>query len=252
LPKESQLSGETIKKYTCSTVSQAPESPGLYAWYGKVDIGDSDYLRLIIEGKDAGESRFRSLLARHTQRHNLPGMHVRIRSSFESEWRATCEEITTERFIEAQSGQVDDELISDQEAKRRLNCMDKTVSKQKSRQLLKEVLQESVPVFSAPLYIGVTDNLRRRLTEHVALLERFARALEREPNAGEVLRQHATSPHFALRALAAGFDENYLEVHVLNFAELVPGGYSTEELREVAESAEWILNRWHRPYLGRR
>ena len=219
MANEIQLSVETIRKYTCSTVSQAPETPGLYAWYGKVDIGDSDYLRLIIEGKDAGEKRFRSLLARHTQRHNLPGMHVRIRSSFEAEWQATCAEITTERFIEALSGQTDEELLSDQDAKRRLAVLDKTVGKQKSRQLLKEVLEESVPVFAAPIYIGVTDNLRRRLTDHVGLLERFARALEREPNAGELLRQHATSPHFALRALAAGFDENYLEVHVLNFVE---------------------------------
>jgi len=252
LTDDKQLTGAKIRKYTCSTVSQAPESPGLYAWYGKVDIGDSDYLRLIIEGKDAGEARFRSLLARHTQRHNLPGMHVRIRSSFESEWRATCPEVTTEKFIEVLSGAADEEELSDQEAKRRLASLDKTVGKQKSRQLLKEVLEESVPVFAAPIYIGVTDNLRRRLTEHASLLERFARALEREPNAGELLRQHATSPYFALRALAAGFDENYLEVHVLNFAEIAPSGYSTEELREVAESAEWILNRWHRPYLGRR
>ena len=241
-----------IKTFTCSTVSQAPESPGLYAWYGKVDIGDSDFLKLIVEGKDQGENRFRALLARHTQRHNLPGMHVRIRSSFESEWRATYPEITTERFIETLSGQIDEDEIGDEQAKRRLVSLDKTVSKQKNRQLLKEVLEASVPVFSAPLYIRVTDNLRRRLSEHVTLLERFARALEHDPKQREILRQQATHPAFAIRALAAGFDENYLEAHVLDFAELAPSGYSVDELTEIAEAAEWMLNRWHRPYLGRR
>jgi hypothetical protein len=249
---EGNFMGAATKKFTCSTVSLAPESPGLYAWYGKPDIGDSDYLRLIVQGKDEGETRFRSLLARHTQRYNLPGMNVKIKSSFDSEWSANCAEITTEKFIGVLSAESKDENLSDQDAKRRLASLEKTVAKQKSRQVLKNALEQSIPIFSSPIYIGVTDNLRRRLTEHVSLLERMARALERDPKKPEILRTFVNSPQFALRALAAGFDENYLEVHVLDFAEIAADGYSTEELREIAEAAEWILNRWHRPYLGRR
>ena len=242
-----------IQKFSCSTISQAPESPGLYAWYGKVDIGDSDYLKLLIDGKDHGEDRLRSLLSRHTQRFNLPEMHVHITSSFEAEWRASCSEQTADKFVEILAGAAQENgTANDQETKKRRVSLDKTLAKQKNRQLLKQALEYSVPVFSAPLYIGVSDNLRRRLSEHVTLLERFARAIEQDPSQREKLRQQATHPAFAVRALAAGFDENYLEVHVLDFADLAPANYSPDELRDIAESAEWLLNRWHRPYLGRR
>jgi hypothetical protein len=243
-----------IKKFTCSMVSQAPKSPGLYAWYGRVDIGESDYLRSITDGKDLGEDRFRSLLARHTQRFNLPDMRVRITSSFESEWRATCSECTEEGFLEVLLGQAsepDQTEQDDKETKRRIADLEKTLAKQRHRQILKGVLELSLPVFASPIYIGVTDDLRRRLGEHVALLERFASAIKQDPNQRERLRQ-STNSEFAVRAIAAGFDENYLEVHVLDFTELESAGQSPAELRDIAGAAEWLLNRWHKPYLGRR
>ena len=52
--------------------------------------------------------------------------------------------------------------------------------------------------------------------------------------------------------MAAGFEENYLEVYVQDFSDFADGEYTDEELRTIAESAEWVLNRWHKPYLGRR
>ncbi len=241
------------KKFTCSTVSQAPESPGLYAWYSKVDIGDSDYVKQIFEGKDEGATRFRASLARHTGRHNLPDMHVHIHSSFESEWKATISELTTERFVETLYGNPPVDEQAEQGIKKRLAALDKSFETQKTRQLFKRILEDSVPIFASPIYIGVSDNLRRRLTEHVQYLQRLARALDREPQQREDLRRSASqSGLFAARALAAGFDENLLEVHIQDFSEFAGGEFTVEQLRDIAGSAEWVLNRWHKPYLGRR
>jgi hypothetical protein len=111
------------KKFTCSTISQAPEAPGLYAWYSKVDIGDSDYVKQIFEGKDEGETRFRASLARHTGRHNLPDMHVHIHSSFEAEWKASVSELTTERFVETLYGNAAVDEKAEQGIKQRLRQM---------------------------------------------------------------------------------------------------------------------------------
>ena len=241
-----------IKRFTSSTISEAPQGPGLYAWYSRVDIGDSDYIRHLLEdGKDLGEDRFRALLARHTQRHNLPDLNVHIRSSFDAQWKATLPELTTERFMHLLSG-ADAEAEEDPRAKHDLTYLARAFANQKSRFLFKRILEDSVPVFAAPIYIGVTDNLRRRLTEHMTLLQKLLRALAKSSEQEEARRVAAKSSDFAARAMAAGFEENYLEVHVQDFSDFADGQYTDEELRAIAESAEWVLNRWHKPYLGRR
>lgn len=243
-----------IQSFSCASVGDAPKSPGIYAWYGRLDIGDSDYLRHVDGERDLGELRFRALLARNSQRYDLPDMHVRLTSSFEAEWHATCAEVTSDSFIKIVSGAIQDQgagLSEDKESKRRLDDLSRTLAKQKSRLLLKRVLESSVPDFAAPLYVGVTADLNRRLGEHVSLLRRLVRSVRRDPTQRERLRNTPRSG-FAARAVAAGFDEEYLEVRVLNFTELETEGHSGTELREVAGAAEWLLNRWHRPYLGRR
>src|SRR5581483_5853605 len=38
---------------------------------------------------------------------------------------------------------------------------------------LKDLLQQSIPFFASPIYIGVAKNLRKRLLRHKALIERY-------------------------------------------------------------------------------
>ena len=101
-----------MQSFSCASVGDAPKSPGIYAWYGRLDIGDSDYLRHFDGERDLGELRFRALLARNSQRYDLPDMHVRLTSSFEAEWHATCTEVTSDSFIKIVSGAIGKRFMS--------------------------------------------------------------------------------------------------------------------------------------------
>jgi hypothetical protein len=209
----------------------------------------------VYEGRDLGDERLRDVLARHTLRHALPNVRVSIRSSFESEWASVCPELSINGFLEVLRGTFGTEDLEDGALERAIEAVDNTMQAPKKRQLLKSALEAAIPVISAPIYVGVSDNLRERLARHVAEMAKLAEASREDSSLRDRLAADATHPRFAVRAFAAGFSLDNLEVHVLDFSKISDETglqHSTADLRDVAACAEWLLNRWHRPYLGRR
>jgi hypothetical protein len=241
--------------FSCSNVAQAPASPGLYAWYGRIQIGLPDFRKDVYEGRDLGDERLRDVLARHTLRHALPNVRVSVRSSFEAEWGSVCPELSINGFLGILRGTIGAEDLEDDPLERTIKAVDDTMQVPKKRQLLKSALEHAIPVISAPIYVGVSDNLRDRLARHVAEMSKLAEASRDDTGLRDRLAAEPTHPRFAVRAFVAGFGLDHLEVQVLDFSKMSEETglqYSTADLRDVAACAEWLLNRWHRPYLGRR
>jgi hypothetical protein len=105
-------------------------------------------------------------------------------------------------------------------------------------------------VFSSPVYIGVAENLRDRLKTH---RRDFANATEYlQGNPDDSLKMKSRGKSFGYRAAARGIAMENLVAWVMDLGELVDPDTSVDTLREIAESAEWILHRLYSPILGRR
>jgi hypothetical protein len=110
-------------------------------------------------------------------------------------------------------------------------------------------LQSSQPFLTAPLYIGVTNSLKRRLREHADLYNELRDSVANEPERLLDIKR-ATETHrteFAHRAVAAEFEPENLSVYVRTHSSSLPAS----DVDRLLRSAEWLLNRWHRPILGR-
>jgi hypothetical protein len=120
------------------------------------------------------------------------------------------------------------------------------------RKALFESLELSAPIFAAPLYIGVAENLRDRLATHAHNLLVHSSRSARSSNYFRNVSDSKILSTFAFRAARQGFSDDNLEVWVLDIAEVADEAKNGQQLRVVAEACEWLLNRWHRPQLGRR
>jgi hypothetical protein len=113
--------------------------------------------------------------------------------------------------------------------------------------LLVEVITAACPVFSHPLYIGVADSLRIRLKDHADEYFNLRAAQSESPQEFTDYRSEQT---FAQRAFRLGLKEENLMVYFRPIE--VDEKLGQEATRETLEAAEWILNRWATPLLGRR
>jgi hypothetical protein len=115
-----------------------------------------------------------------------------------------------------------------------------------AREALSKVVFDAAPRLTAPIYIGVAENLNERLPQHV---KKYNGARE------QILQGQSISPKqlkdFGVRAAAAGLRPADLRVGALPITSMA-SGLTIGEQRKVAEAAEFVLNRWHRPILGRR
>lgn len=248
----SQMPFEHFVRFTTKDISQVPARVGIYAWYSRTAVGPADYRVDIRQGRDIGVDRFRSVLQRHTERHTAAPMVTDARGTFSMHYAGVLEDRTAETLKAVLSGEAFDSA-SDYESGRSRALAD-SIEKPELRAQLVRALGVSSPVLSAPLYIGISVNLRDRLATHTRQLQRLSDLVRREPTARKQLQSNPKS--FAVRAIARGFTEEHLEVWVLDLQALLldepDGAASPEELRAVAEAGEWLLNRWHRPYLGKR
>ena len=121
-----------------------------------------------------------------------------------------------------------------------------------ARLLMVKALEIAMPVLSAPIYVGVATCLNTRLSQHVNDINKLSSAVNDDPEVRQRLREKGKS-NFAQRAVAAGFTPESLQVWTCNLDLLIEDLESqSHDARAVAEAVEWLLNRWHRPYLGRR
>jgi hypothetical protein len=240
----------SFRRLAFNELEQAPESPGLYAWYGVLRSGRGTWGVNIEHGADQGESHSRRALNRHTEHFANAALDVTVESAFSASWSGALEDgtLASQRAV-IQNAEKHNLGESDRAAAPKLQT---TLHTPIMRKTLFDVLERSAPIFSAPLYIGVAENLRSRLKTHAHNLNVHSRRSATTSNYFKNVTDAKTLGTFAFRAARQGFSPDNLEVWVLDVAAVAEEGRDVHQLREVAEACEWLLNRWHRPQLGRR
>jgi hypothetical protein len=235
-------------------VSNAPQSPGLYAWYGKLDSPIADYKRQVDEtGRDMGEVRFRRLLAKHLERYELAPFALTSKGTFGATWAGSMRDNSASIVQRAALGDKLGEEI-DPYIRQFAESLTVVSEKEEYRHALIEVLERAYPAISAPIYIGVAENLRVRLGDHVSRYRQLRDAINGQEENFEKLRQHVDEKggQFADRAILYGFQPDHLFVTILPLDEFIDENIPLKRKKQIAEVGEWLLNHWHRPYAGRR
>lgn len=244
-----------IEKYyqvfSVETVSQAPKATGLYAWYAGLNAGLKDWELEINDGIDAGTERLRKLLRRHTECYSYREIETTALGAFSQTWTGMLEDRTADilRDVLAEPETVQEQENYDQKRAPKLRS---SLESRDARYLIVKALESTIPIISAPIYVGVAECLNTRLSQHVRELNKLTNTVIKDPNSRQRLRKEKKT-NFALRAVAAGFSPENLQIWTFNLESLVNDiGVQSQDPRTVSEAIEWVLNRWHRPYLGRR
>ncbi|WP_448203535.1 hypothetical protein [Azospirillum sp. sgz302134] len=238
-----------------SEVDQAPTGPGLYAWYAVFSVSLPDLARAVdANGADQGEGRFRKVLARHLLRFQPSQIDLRARNTFGADWRGELEDYSREAIQARVLGSADKSADGAEPEASPPSTFDEVVGQQRLRQLLADVLSAATPRISAPIYIGVAKDIRSRLNQHTVRYKQLRDAIGTDEQKLRLLRQQVRRKgmSFADRAIVQDFQPEHLWVATLPIAPLAKTQCSEQELREVAGVAEWLLNRWHRPFAGMR
>lgn len=207
--------------YQWATIGHIPEASGVYAWYYLVDITDRDIqvaidrLRVSVDAGDDAEARasvvafFQRFVFRFFEEEPYVAS---IRGALKPHYRGELPHRPSEL-----SSQFVDRIVDDPE---RLWTLQK-------------VLRQSVPLFASPIYIGMSQNLRKRVGAHVKLVEQ-----QRE---GGGVRGNDPDSNFARRVVEREMAPSRLRVAI------------TVIESDIAEylDAENILNRINYPILGR-
>jgi hypothetical protein len=221
-------------------VDRAEDEPGLYAWYATLVFGTADWQQRLdtTTGSDLGMAAFGQLLAAQTSRLTPPTIRVGAVGHLWARWAGQLDEGGSPEIQKA---------IAQTHASPAAgpSALRKVVQREDLRQATAEVLSTCAPRVSAPIYIGVATSLRARLRQHVASLREGIDAIATN---GGMAPDHLRKS-FGGRAAEAGFTEDLLSVATFPIA---PGALTVDDRRTIAEAAEFLLNRWTRPILGRR
>jgi hypothetical protein len=243
-----------LKRLTIDEIRQAPASPGLYAWYGTIVAGPPDWEQDLQGDKDQGEVNSRQLLRSHTSRYHGPKLEVQATGGFSTVWSGSIEDSSNQKLQEVlDSEQRWEDDPDDPDFYHPAPKLQQTLADPASRKLLFQALGVCTPVFASPLYIGIAKNLNARLGQHSRMMFKLWDVYSRDPAKFElVLQNQKFKGQFAVRAVQRGFSPETVEVWTFPLETINEDHLSREQLRVIAEALEWLLNRWHRPPLGRR
>ncbi|MGW2712426.1 hypothetical protein ACWC4J_26110 [Streptomyces sp. NPDC001356] len=228
-------------------VEQAPESPGLYAWYASFRASPQDWLTRPDEGRDAAADGFLNLLREYASYFEPLPIALRGSAPYGGSWRGELEldhGLTATPEI-GDTPQSDSEKLSQKDRA----ALTETINSQDGRRVLATLLSQATPFFSSPIYIGVAENLRQRLQQHHRNYTEVMEWLSENPNDTQIAQEQASV--FGHRAAAKRIAMENLEVWVIDLGDLESTDLSVRKLRETARSAEWLLHRLFSPILGR-
>jgi hypothetical protein len=148
-----------IERYHWSDLSNAPEKPGVYAWYYSPELTQFDVERTIeqlqklgVNQKAEAAALVRSVLDDRVFRYfREDDYHARIEGPLKPSYEGDL------RHSFAPSEGLIARLVADPQRLR----------------FVKGVLEVSAPMFASPIYIGMSDCLRDRLRQHKAMIERY-------------------------------------------------------------------------------
>lgn len=216
------MTGE-IQKHLWADIASAPTAPGVYAWYYSPQITDYDLEAAIADIRAKREDHRAD--AECTARTLLD---ERIFKQFREEpYKAVVEgplkptySGSLEHAFEVSAGLIS-RLVQDPERLRSL----------------RNILDQSAPMFASPLYIGMSFNLRERLSRHKSLIEKY-----------RVARLNETRPQ---RNSDAGFAWQIAKRQVPPDRLFVFTCVISVDDEDTAIDIEHVLNRLYYPILGR-
>jgi hypothetical protein len=144
-----------MSQFRFSEVASAPNSPGVYSWYYRIELTDKDISKCIEnvereKSKEARDDIVRSFLEDHLFRYykELP-------------------------YFVALSGQLKPryEGYIDNRVDVSASLIDRLSKAPNKLYELKRTLMLAIPLFASPIYIGVATRLRERLLQHVRLID---------------------------------------------------------------------------------
>ena len=212
---------------------QAPELPGVYAWYYRIELSDKDISDCVAACDAATSDEERCGIVRLFLERRLFSYYR------EQPYMA----VLTGPLKPTYTGLLENQMpISE-------SLVERVAAKPERLRALKDLLQQSIPFFASPIYIGVAKNLRRRLLRHKALIERYQQSMaaglmELQVTAGSEDDPESNRDHSFAREVATArrFAAYNLVVHVMEVATDEDG------LRIDIEN---LLNRINYPLCGR-
>ncbi|WP_436851632.1 hypothetical protein [Nocardiopsis dassonvillei] len=222
-----------------------PASPGIYAWYVSFHAGPQDWKTRPVGNEDTSVLGFLRLLREYASYFAPPPIELKGSAAYGGAWDGKLEldRGMADPEAEAPEGS-SDRQFKDYEA------LSEVVSSEKGRKILSEMLGQITPVFSAPLYIGVADDLRSRLLQHRTNYNKAMHWLRENPHHTERLR--ADAKNFGQRAASRGISMENLEAWVIDVSSLDGESADSAPTRASTRSAEWFLHRTFSPILGKR
>ena len=150
----------SVETFTWTQLGSIPDKPGIYAWYYNPKISKHDvdtFIKSVNESNIAG---------------NTAEAHNTIRIFLEKQLFTYLKEDPffaqiTGALKPAYEGELHHQTaISDSLIKRLRESPDRILS-------IRSVLERTTPNFASPIYIGMSDGLRKRIATHKALIEHF-------------------------------------------------------------------------------
>mgnify|MGYP000500445530 CR=1 FL=1 len=234
-------------EYTISDIEDAPNAPGIYAWYHKLYLSAAD-MRVLSAATDDRvlSEEALQLLEQQTEIFSNPPINLYGKGHFNSNWKAVFSEQST---IESDPFQ---RSLSAEELESFSNNKTKNEATNSFSKDFFKALTANVDVFAPPIYIGKAENLNTRLNNHIKTLRRVKKGLREDLGFRDALekRLRESSINFGHRAGAIGISEDNLIVKTVNFEKILPRE-SKEKLYKLAGEIEYFLNRWYKPHLGR-
>ncbi len=222
--------------YDADKVDTVPSEPGIYAWYAVPIAGPKDWqVDLDASGHDRGGQNYASFLASHTNRLQHPTLRLDVKWHLWAAWNGELQDEGTSRLAQH---------IHDLPNASGASDLEWTLGHGPAREVLAQVLVETAPRLTAPIYIGVASVLSERLPQHIKDLAKAGALL----SAGKDVPKKLAGK-FGGRAAMSGLRIADLKVAVLPLPGL-GSKLSDADNRRVSEAAEFVLNRWHHPILG--
>ena len=220
---------------------EAPDQPGLYVWYGRLSLGAADWDESVAGNNSIAQKQLLRALRDHSVKHRQQPLQLDAVANFSARWSGGLGPVLPEAW--------DDESIGTWTADGEHEIARVTASNPGRGELL-SLLSHVFPLFASPLYIGlaIDQSLRSRLQQHRTQLRRHWEKVSRDPEYPSRITHPA---NFADRAIKVGFSPADLYFYTLHI-DMAEYEHADGRHARLLRSAEWLLNRWANPILGRK
>lgn len=223
-----------FEKFDFSKLHKVPEGPGVYCWYGTKKLTKPDW--------QSNYEDFEGYLIDSCHQYRPGRLKATLESQFGLRWNEDLKEVSTMTTkFDLKQFHLDEELRVDEDVD--LKATD-------TQRLIAEALNLCEPIFSAPIYIGHSRNLRNRVDQHKNELSDLE-----DSHCDPDDYADSKGKSFAERCFGARFSPTNLSVYVLSLeklcSELDISAPSTAELKKISCYIEHLLNRKYRPLLGK-